>query len=177
MSDTQVQNRGSMFDQVCRILEIQKKDDETPDEFKIRAVEEFNAFTEEEWSELSDGLQMWISNVTETMARNLGKQRARSLPGLPGLDATVRRYDTKQPLTKQAAGRKRIKGEDSITRVMTVMAGLEHPETAKVDEIRQLVNEKYNVVYSDSAIKQSLVAFNTAREVLGLHQGQRAAAE
>lgn len=176
MSDAQTKQRNSLYDQVCAILETRKSDDETDEEFKIRAAKEFNAFSDEEWEELSDGLQMWVQNVTETMARNLGKQRATKLPGLPGLDATVRRFNINQPIQRQGVGRKRVKGEDSVTRVMTIMATLDKPEDAKVEEVRNLVNEKYNVVYGDSAIKQAMAGFVTARNILGLNS-QRAAAE
>ena len=174
MSEAHTQSRGTVYDQVCRVLKTTKQADETAEEFKHRAAREFNTFSEEEFAELPDSIQMWSSETSKVVASNLDRQRARALPGLPGLDATLQRFDITKPLPKKQPGRKRVPGEDAITRIMTVMATVGDPANVKIEELRELVNDRYHVIYSDSALNQAAKAFNTARQVLGHNQRQAA---
>jgi hypothetical protein len=175
MSDVRTENRrGSLYDQVCHILETRRDTEETAEEFKVRAAKGFNNFSNEEFDLLSDGVKMWIAETSKTMASNIGRQRPRALPGLPGLDATLQRFDISKPLPQKSVGRRRVRGEDAVTRVMTVMARMRDPEAAKVEEIRDRVYERFQVHYSDSAIKQAANAFYIARSVLGVDQQQAA---
>jgi hypothetical protein len=160
---------GSVFNQVCLILQTEKSQEETAEEFKLRAAKALNDYSEEEYNELPESVKMWLNNTSQVVRSNLNKKRPRSLPGLPGLDLTLSRHDITKPPPVKVPGRRRIKGEDAVTRIMTVMATLENPREATIEQVRNMVNERYQHQYSDSAIKQAANSFNIARSIL---QGQ-----
>ena len=180
MSDVRSESTGgrkSVFNQVCLVLDTSRGDDETVEEFKARVAKAFNEYSEEEFEELPVSIQMWVAETSKIAASNIGKQRPRALPGLPGLDATLQRYDITKPLPKRVPGRTRGKGEDALTRVMHILHDMDDPENAKLDDIRKEVYARHQMNSSDSAINQAAKAYNTAREILGVSNRQRAAAE
>jgi hypothetical protein len=178
MSDVRTQDRRSnVYEQVCLIIDSRRQEDETADEFKTRAAQVINGFSAEEYEQLPSLVHMWFSDTSEVMASNLTRKRPSPLPKMPGLDTTLRRFDISKPLPKKIVGRRRVHGEDAVTRVMTVLSKMRDPEGAKVEEVRDRVYERYQVQYNDSTIKSAANAFYIAREVLGLNQQHQAAAE
>jgi hypothetical protein len=168
MSDTETQTRGgrTLFDRICQLLDTGKSPDETADEFKLRVAKSFNGWAPEDFEDLPESVKMWQIDTSKVVARNLGRQRPRALPGLPGLDTTLVRIDLSRPEPKKPPGRKRHKGEDATTRIMMLLSEMENPAAAKIEELRQAINDRHNIVYSDSALKTNKNAFIVAREIL-----------
>jgi len=181
MSDAATQTRSQgIYGEICRVLKTSKKENETADEFKVRVMKEFNQFSQEEFDELPETVQHWASNTSRVMQNNLARQRPQALPQMLGLDAVIRRYDITKPPEAKTPGRRRVKGQDALTRIFTILADMDDPTEAKAKDVVEQVKQKYEAEYSSSAVSQAIHAFLKAREVLGVsgnQQQQRQAAE
>jgi hypothetical protein len=175
MSDATTQSRVTVYDQIADIIGSRKQDNETAEEYKKRALREFNAYDEDQFNELPDGVQMWVGTASAVMQNNLAKKRPSALPAMPGLDFTLRRYDIDKPPEPKTPGRRRKSGEDSVTRIFTVLHGVPNPESVKTDDLRKMVEERWpDAQYGNSALKQGTHAFLTARRIFGMDRRQAA---
>jgi hypothetical protein len=174
MSDSATQTRSQgVYGEICRNLDTRKSENETADEFKVRVMKQLNSFSEEEFNELPEIVQHWASSTSRVMQNNHLRQRPQALPQMLGLDAVIRRYDITKPPEQKTTGRRRVKGEDAITRIFNLLVEMDHPEQAKAKEVTEQIKQKYNTEYSNSAVNQAIHAFNTARQVLGVGQNQQ----
>lgn len=164
---TQVQARG-IYGAICRVLNTQKGENETADEFKVRVVQQLNTYSQEDWDELPETVQHWVSSTAKVMQNNLARRRPQALPQMLGLDAVIRRYDITKPPEQKTPGRKRVKGQDAISRIFGLLIEMDDPTQAKAKEVSEQIKAKYDVEYSASAVNQAIHAFLTARKVFGV---------
>lgn len=175
MSDART--RTTVYDEIVEHLGNGKGENETPEEFKKRAVQEINKFSEEDYDELPTLVKEWVHNASLQMKRNISRARPQSLPAMSGLDKELRRFDITKPIEKPAPGKPRKKGEDAVSRIAGVLAGVSNPEGVTVDNLRDMIKQRYpDADYGPSALKQGMHAFLTVRRVLGAGE-QRQAAE
>lgn len=177
MSD--VHTEATVYDEVAHILGGGRDENETPEEFKKRALQHINGFPDDQYEGLPILVKEWVHDASRQMARNISRSRPQSLPAMSGLDKQLRRFDITKPFEKPAPGKRRKSGEDAVSRVAAVLSQVGDPENIKVDDLREMIKKQYpDAEYGQSALKQGMHAFLTVRRVLGGgNTQQRQAAE
>jgi|SRR5215203_2410663 len=171
MSD--VQTSATVYDRVSHLIGSEKADNETVEEYKKRALREFNGYSDDEFNRLPEGVQIWVGTAARVMQINHNRRRHAALPPMPGLDITLRRLDIDKPPEPKVPGRRRKSGQDYVTRVFTVLADEQNPESVDVEALKEKISQRWpDASYGVSALKQAMHAFFTARRVFGSSQQQ-----
>jgi len=175
MSDARTE-RKTVYDHVVNLTGFTRGDNETPNEFKIRALRELNGFSDEEYQSLPDIVLDWMTVASKVMRNNQKLTRPAPLPEMSGLDMNRVRIDINRPPEPTVKRRRRSTGEDAVSRICRVLAKTPDPEAVTPDQLSDMLKKEYpDTQYSKSAITQGHHAFVTARRALGI--GQRQAAE
>jgi hypothetical protein len=160
----------SLYHQICQALETACHGDETPEDFKIRAVTDFSDMSmwpDEKYEMLSKGVQDWVFDATTIHKNNTNKKRKKPLPILPGLDSTETRARGRVSLSDEPKrGRTRSTGEDCLTRTMKLLVVNNSPEKLKAADLVDSLKDKYGKEYSTAAVRYAQQAFLTARELI-----------
>jgi len=170
---------ATVYDEISDILGGGRNDNETAEEFKKRALQQINGYPDDEYRGLPILVKEWVHDASRQMARNISRSRPQSLPAMSGLDKELQRFDITKPFVKPTPSKPRKRGEDAVSRVAAVLSGVDKPETVTVDDLRNMIKERYpEAEYGNSALKQGMHAFVTVRRVLGGgNQPQQQAAE
>ena len=164
----------SLLDQICHALNTEPQEDESAEDFKIRAVTDFSDMTrwpDEKYEQLSKEVQDWIYDATTTHKGNTTKKRKKALPALPGLDPEPREKNKRRGRASlndepKVRGRTRTSGEDCLTRTMTYLSTQSNPEAFKAADLVTSLEEKYGKQYSTAAVRYAQQAFLTARNLI-----------
>jgi hypothetical protein len=157
----------TLYAEICELVGFEKGEDEDPNDFKGRVVEEFSNMAEwpdAKYDALPARVKDWVYDATNEYKANRSRKRQRALPAMTGLDVAERtgRADLNAPVRKTKES-KRQPGTDCVTRTMKLLA---KTPNATADDLVTQLKELYAKDYSKAAVRYAIQAFHTAKTVL-----------
>ncbi len=101
MAETETEE--TLFDKIVDALSLEREEDESAEDYKIRAVRHAGDMEDEDFEALPDDVKTWLNAATEVVKKNRGARKTAPLPALEGLEGDDEEEASKKGRKARAA--------------------------------------------------------------------------